>query len=785
MKKYIAFGIVVLFIGTSVLPATGDILSEESLKPIDKISIYVKSQSISKDLDYDKYQLYQRDRDPSNRIITKERISQIPRDLIDYEELGSSYKYSVDMDVSLKGNYTPHDPIEIEGDDEFTADNGITGGNGTSDDPYIIEGWEIETTGHTAIKIKDTTAYFILRHCYLAAEYDGVYLYHVFHGTIDDIVVPAGTPVGVYTEEKTSNLVIKNSTFTNDICLRLRNTNHVSVSNCSITSSASLYAGVLLYNSNYVDLSKLSVKNGMAGILAVESHHTTIKDCNVFSNYFGIDLIASKYVVMRNNTIYNNVYGFHMGSLLSFDDYLHDIDTSNTIDGKPMYYLRNASNLVFDGSEGIGFLGFVECDNITVKKFNMSNSGNGLIFASSRDCTVSQSVFTNNLMGIDCVWSFNISITDCVCDNDEWGYGIWIGYSSHMMMRNNKIITGGDPYEFGFGVYGDTFEDFMQDIDESNTINEKPIYYLVGEKNIRITKSTEVGYLALVNCRNVKVINVVLTNNEQGLLLVNTTGIIRGCRFSYNYAGIQILGDAKITILSCTVKHNQDGFHMGQASNVRLIRCRVTKSDFYGIYFYNTHDIRIIGCNIADNGYYGIIYEHSWSNVLCFNTLLNNRYGGIDMMYDSRENKVYFNSITNCDIGISMWDFTWGNEVHHNTIKECESWGVNVESSDNNRISYNNVENNHRVGIIVARSDGTQVDHNNIVDNVEGMVVVECTVDAEDNWWGSADGPSGIGPGSGDIIRINDATVHYEPWLEKAVRVKIHGVLYIIMSILD
>ncbi len=782
-KKGLVFVIIILFIGTNILPATGNILPKESLKPKGMSSVYVKSQIISKELEYEKYQLYHQDRDTNGRIITKERVSQIPIDLIEYEDLDSSYKYSVDMDISLKGDYTPHDPIEIDGNDEFTTANGVTGGNGTINDPYIIEGWEIETTGHTAIDISFTTAYFIVRNCYLAAEYDGVELYQVTNGIIDDIVVPAGTPVGVNTDKKTSNLIIKNSTFTNDICLRLRNTNHVSVSNCSITSSASLYAGVHLSSSNYVDLSNLSVKNGMAGILAVESHHTTIKDCDVFSNYFGIDLIASKYVVMRNNSIYNNIYGFHMGSLVSFDDYIHDIDTSNTIDGKPMYYLRNASDLVFDGSEDIGFLGFVECDNITVKNFNMSNNGNALIFAGCRDCSVSQSVFTNNLIGISCVWSFNISIIDCVCDSTGVGYGIWISYSSHTMMRNNKIITGGEPFHFGFGVYGDTFEDFMQDIDKSNSINGKPIYYLVGEENVRITKSTELGYLALVNCRNVKVINVVLTNNEQGLLLVNTSGIIRGCRFSFNHAGIQILGDAKITIFSCTVNFNQDGFYMQHASNVRLIRCRVTNTNFYGIYFYNSHDILIWGCNIASNGYYGIIYEHSWSNVICFNNLLDNFYGGIDMRADSRENKVCFNSIKNCDIGIAMWEFTRGNEVHHNTIKECYTWGVNVETSDNNRIYYNNIENNQRVGIMVARSEGTQVDHNNIVGNTEGLFVVECTVDAKDNWWGSSDGPSGIGPGSGDIIGINGGTVYYEPWLEKAVRIKLHSILYIIMSI--
>jgi len=38
----------------------------------------------------------------------------------------------------------------------------------------------------------------------------------------------------------------------------------------------------------------------------------------------------------------------------------------------------------------------------------------------------------------------------------------------------------------------------------------------------------------------------------------------------------------------------------------------------------------------------------------------------------------------------------------------------------------------------------------------------ETDVDAECNWWGSADGPSGVGPGSGDPVSSN---VDYDPWL--------------------
>ncbi len=55
--------------------------------------------------------------------------------------------------------YTAHDPIVISDDGGFTPANGVTGGSGTSSDPYVISDWEI-TTGDTCITISNTTSYF-------------------------------------------------------------------------------------------------------------------------------------------------------------------------------------------------------------------------------------------------------------------------------------------------------------------------------------------------------------------------------------------------------------------------------------------------------------------------------------------------------------------------------------------------------------------------------------------------------------------------------------------------
>ena len=38
---------------------------------------------------------------------------------------------------------TPHAPIAIHGNDGFSADAGVVRGDGTQENPFVIEGWEI------------------------------------------------------------------------------------------------------------------------------------------------------------------------------------------------------------------------------------------------------------------------------------------------------------------------------------------------------------------------------------------------------------------------------------------------------------------------------------------------------------------------------------------------------------------------------------------------------------------------------------------------------------------
>jgi hypothetical protein len=88
--------------------------------------------------------------------------------------------------------FSPHDPIYINGNDDFTSENGITGGSGTSNDPYIIENWEIDASTQDGITIRNVSVYFTISNCYIEGggmTYDGIVFINVTHGEIKESII--------------------------------------------------------------------------------------------------------------------------------------------------------------------------------------------------------------------------------------------------------------------------------------------------------------------------------------------------------------------------------------------------------------------------------------------------------------------------------------------------------------------------------------------------------------------------------------------------------------------
>jgi len=95
-----------------------------------------------------------------------------------------------------KYTYISRGPILIDGDAAFTPANGVTGGSGAPGDPYIINNWDIQASTAHAIEILNTSAYFVIRNCYLhdgGVNYNGISFYNVQNGIIEYNVIPNGS----------------------------------------------------------------------------------------------------------------------------------------------------------------------------------------------------------------------------------------------------------------------------------------------------------------------------------------------------------------------------------------------------------------------------------------------------------------------------------------------------------------------------------------------------------------------------------------------------------------
>lgn len=198
--------------------------------------------------------------------------------------------------------------------------------------------------------------------------------------------------------------------------------------------------------------------------------------------------------------------------------------------------------------------------------------------------------------------------------------------------------------------------------------------------------------------------------------------------------------------------------------------------------------ITIRNNEIKDNGSAGMETYGSGPNTITGNTISGNNGNGINLKFDDGD-VVTGNIITNnTGPGITLRQvinsIVENNSISgHQSSEEIKSWpdviggkgsGIHIMMvSEGNTIRFNDVNDNNYGFFIHSKDDSltlqpsdNSINFNNIYGNntygiLNDLVDPPKPVDAEDNWWGDASGPSDMGPGTGDAI---SAFVDYIPW---------------------
>ncbi|MCE7748970.1 MAG: hypothetical protein GPJ51_11270 [Candidatus Heimdallarchaeota archaeon] len=177
-------------------------------------------------------------------------------------------------------SYIPHDYINISYDGAFE----VFPGTGTEGDPYIIEGYEIIPTSSVyGITVTGTTKYFVIRNCYIDAEFRGI--------NID--VIAAGTAT-----------IINNTIYDSGIGIYLYYAYNSTVTNNTCTDNSS---GMVFEYSPGSTATNNTCNDGSSGIKIISSTNSIVVNNTCSSNSFkGIYLELSDGSTITNNNCSNN-----------------------------------------------------------------------------------------------------------------------------------------------------------------------------------------------------------------------------------------------------------------------------------------------------------------------------------------------------------------------------------------------------------------------------------------------------------------------------------------------
>ena len=263
----------------------------------------------------------------------------------------------------------------------------------------------------------------------------GIYLVWSNNNNITNCTVHDNGNNGIKVDHSSDNIIVHCNVYDNlgtGIELKFSESYNNDITNCTTYNNG---VGMWIYGVSFNSITNCMVYHNTRssaqsmGIYVISSSFNTITNCDVSDNrHYGIYLTSATGNILRDNTIYNHAWDFVVSvSVLSDAD--NDIDTSNLVNGKPIYYIRGLSNQTYDETFNIGFLGLISCTNITVKNLDVY----GILLANVTHSTISNVNTHNSRFGITAPWLSNSSITNCNVYNNAYGMAITYAYNNVIM----------------------------------------------------------------------------------------------------------------------------------------------------------------------------------------------------------------------------------------------------------------------------------------------------------------------------------------------------------------
>ncbi|MBN2099419.1 MAG: FG-GAP repeat protein [Dehalococcoidia bacterium] len=312
--------------------------------------------------------------------------------------------------------------------------------------------------------------------------------------------------------------------------------------NCTVAGNIILgggpSAGIVIDSLQEEDGSHTVAGNSISGFetgIDMEGSGNVITGNTIVDVCSGIILYDGQNQITGNTIVNSGGYGIHVDPGWKQQDVFNNvIDSTNTVNGKPVYYYYSQSDLVLGGLDTT-HLTLAYCSNITVANSNISNgdgvylyescgntfSGNVIcsnnedgvyLFYSENNRFVNNNVSFNENDGFLLHWDANHNqITgNTVASNNGNGMEMW-GYNGDNLIEDNRVLSSGDDgmwlfYSFRNIIRGNSILDgtdfgiYLTDYSGYNLIYHNNLIDNVGDSSQAADWSPPDGITPTTNC---------------------------------------------------------------------------------------------------------------------------------------------------------------------------------------------------------------------------------------------------------------------------------------------
>ena len=324
----------------------------------------------------------------------------------------------------------------------------------------------------------------------------------------------------------------------------------VQFSNFTIRSSGQGSVGMTLSNHHDASIVSNMIIGHAQGLSVENSNNNTIK-ANVFTSN-DLSIVISK---SHNNSLSENLFFENFSPSISMYGCQSNMLNGNVIRNNPAYgvYLESCEDCILDSNnvsyvcEGIYLQA---CRNVRLTDNIVMETGpNAIHLQDSSNNIVEGSVLSRNEFSLQ-LWG---STENLLRNNSIFGnkHGLRLWFSGNNTLEENNM-TGN---WWSFAAFGGSLQNFVNNVSASNTVDGRPVYYLVNCNNA--TVPSDAGYVAVVNSTGIEARNLQLTENYDGLLVAfSSFTLIQNVTLNDNWNGITLVGCANNTVTRCTFKDN-------------------------------------------------------------------------------------------------------------------------------------------------------------------------------------------------------------------------------------